>query len=90
MYDIGRIFTRKGIGGTTPRRGGWRCSRGQSSDVQGTSVDHPPGLCSGTLLNMVNSLSNEKAESLVKYGELTETPDCDFPDGGRNLTERTI
>ena len=29
-------------------------------------------------------------KSLVKYGELTETPDCDFPDGGRNLTERTI
>ena len=88
MYDIGRIFTRKGMGGTTPRRGGWRCSRGQSSDVQGTSVDHPPGLCSGTLLNMVNSLSNEKAESLVKYGELTETSDSDLPYRSRNFAER--
>ena len=75
---------------TKPMRGGWRCSRELSSCDQGTSAGRPLGWCSGRPLDMVMVIMIIKMGSLVKDGELTETPNSDFPHRRRNLAQGAV
>ena len=74
---------------TRPRKGHWHCSKEQSSYAQATLVAHLLWWCSDTPLDKIQCMRQNRVSLPVKEREFTETPDCDFTNGGGNLTEST-